>query len=209
MRGLLTILTPATARALTTREAVCAELGADAPGPDALPGLIAAASAAAERWCGRTFARETVREVFRDPLPRAPAVALVLARAPLFGAPAVTLDGTPLVADTDFEADGLAGLLWRLSGDRRCAWRAAKVVVTYTAGFALPGQAGADLPADVQRAVTLIAAAAVHAAGRDPALRSSSTEGVGSESYLDPRAGMEAMPPQAAALLGPWRMPAL
>lgn len=203
MRGLLTILTPAATCLLTTQEAALAELGLATP-PARLPALLAQASSAIAAHCGRAWGRETVREVFR--LDRAINAALVLARAPLFGEPAVMQDGAALAVDVEWEADGLSGLLWRLADGRRAPWRCGTVVVTYTAGWLLPGQQGRDLPDAVERACLLTVAAAWHAAGRDPALRSQSVEGVGSASYLDPRAGAGGLPAEAAELLAPFRL---
>lgn len=203
MSGLLTVTTPAASRLLTTPAAALAELGLDAP-PPRLPALLAQASSAIAAHCGRVWGRETVQEVFR--LDRVPANPLPLARWPVAGVPVVTEDGAALAAGTDWELDGPAGLLWRLGGDARTPWRCNKVVVAYTAGWLLPGQDGRDLPEAVERACLLAVAAAWHAAGRDPALRSESTEGVGSASYLDPREGAGGLPAAAAELLAPFRV---
>jgi hypothetical protein len=201
--SLLTILTPATSTVLTDLASVQTELGLS--GQDEAPYLnaqIAAASAAIASWCGRPFARETVQEVFR---PEGCMQALSLARFPVTTLTSVVEDGTTLTA-ADYELDAESGLLWRLSSDARVAWRARKITLTYTAGYLLPDDGGRTLPHDVQRACVLMVAAQYNARGRDPMLRSEGAQGVGQTSYLDPRAGMEAMPPQAAALLQPYRI---
>jgi hypothetical protein len=199
--SLLTVLTSATTTALTDLASVQAELGLS--GQDEAPYLnaqIAAASAAIASWCGRSFGQEQVREIWRDlSLPQ-----LALARWPITSIASVVQDGETLQA-AQYEADAAAGMLWRLSDDERIRWEARKLTVTYTAGYLLPSQSNRTLPADVQRAATLMVAAQYNARGRDPMLRSESAQDVGQASYLDPRAGMEAMPPQAAALLQPYR----
>lgn len=200
--SLLTIVTPATVTALTDLTAVKLELGISGTAEDAyLQAQIANASAAAMAWCARVFAREVVSEVWR---PELALEVLSLSRYPVATISSVVEDGTTL-ASTDYELDAEAGMLWRLSSDERTAWRARKITVAYTGGFLLPGQTNRSLPADIERAAVLMVAAAYNARGRDPMLRSEGAQGIGQVSYLDPRAGMEAMPPQAAALLGPYR----
>lgn len=203
MPSILTIVTPASATALTDVQSVQAELGLEGTTEAGyLRGQIASASAAISSWCGRVFAQETVREVFR---PEGCLSSLTLARCPVTNIASVVEDGTTL-ASTDYELDAASGILWRLSSDERAPWRARKITVQYTAGFLLPEQPNRTLPHDVQRACILMVAAQYLAKGRDPLLRSESAQDVGSASYLDPRAGMEAMPPQAAALLAPYRL---
>jgi hypothetical protein len=201
--SLLTTITPATVTALTDLHSVQLELGltgvAEAP---YLKGQIAQASAAIVSWCGRAFAQETVREVWR---PEGCLQSLSLARFPVTNIASVVEDGTTL-ASTDYEVDAESGLLWRLSSDERTTWRARKITVQYTGGYILPDAANRTLPHDVQRACILMVTAAWLAKGRDPMLRSESAQDVGQVSYLDPRAGMESMPPQAAALLQPYRV---
>lgn len=202
MPPLLTVTVPATTTALTDLASVQAELGLSGGGDDAyLQAQIAAASAAIVSWCGRVFARESVQEVWREYSPMA---CLSLARQPVTALASVVEDGITLAA-ADYELDASAGMLWRLSDEDRVCWRGRKVTVAYTAGYALPGEPSRTLPHDVQRACTLMVAAQYNARGRDPMIRSQSAQDVGQVSYLDPRAGMEAMPPQAAALLHPYR----
>lgn len=203
MDSLLTIVTPATVTALTDVQSVQLEIGLSGTTEAGyLRGQIAQASAAISSWCGRVFARETVSEVFR---PERCLESLSLSRFPVASIASVTEDGTAL-ASTNYEVDAASGLLFRLADDERTTWRARKVTVQYAGGYLLPDEAGRTLPHDVQRACILMVCAAYLARGRDPMLRSESAQDVGSASYLDPRVGMEAMPPQAAALLQPYRV---
>jgi hypothetical protein len=202
MPSILTIVTPAASAALTDVNAAQAELGLD--GTEDITYIqqqIAAASAAIASWCGRTFAREVLREVWRDVSWQE---VVSLSRYPVASIASVVADGETLAAE-DYECDIESGMLYRLSADERTRWTARKLTVNYTAGYILPGNAGRNLPHDVQRACILMVAAQHNARGRDPLLRSESAQDVGQVSYLDPRAGMEAMPPQAAALLAPYR----
>lgn len=198
---MLQVITPAVTNDLTILATVKAELRLTAATDDAyLDSLIAQVSDACARYCRRSgWGRETVRQTER--LTRCREV-IILDRDLLPAVSAVTVDGTAL-AGTDYERDG--ALLHRLSSDRRVDWTGSKVVIDYQAGFATL----TDLPYDLERAALEWIKAAYSARGRDPLLRSQSVQDVGSESYLDPRSGMEAMPPQCAALLDPWRLVAL
>jgi uncharacterized phiE125 gp8 family phage protein len=204
MDSIVTVITLPAATRLATLEALKAELSIPASDPTsdvALEGLLDQASAATARWCGLAMARQTLREAFR--LWR-PLEVLVLSCGPVAAITAVTEAGTAVAAE-NWEADLASGLLWRLSAGERCRWIATGIVVDYAAGWLLPGQDGRDLPPEIERACILAAAAMWHARGRDPLLRSEAVEGVGSTSFLDPRGGMEGLPPQAAGLLAPWR----
>jgi hypothetical protein len=204
---MLTVITPALSYRLTSevRARDQLQLSVEAvPGPYLLD-LIDAASFAIANHCNRAFARETVTETVR-PCGSGP---LILSRAPVVGDVAVLLDGNAVTPDT-MECNRSAGLLYRLDGWRRSPWYGRSAVVTYTAGWILPEDSAfgtalpADrLPADVEQACLTLVAARIAGRGRDPMLRSESTEGVGSASYIA-TADMGAMPPQATAALAPY-----
>jgi hypothetical protein len=70
--------------------------------------------------------------------------------------------------------------LYRLDGaDRRMAWSAAKIVVTYTGGYDLPGDCPADLAGACRRAVK----ARFMSRLRDPLLKVRDVPGVIEEEY--------------------------
>jgi len=198
---MLTVVTPAASRLLTTIPAARDHLQLGDEVDDIYLGeLIAQASASIVSYCRRPFARETVRETFR---PRG-ATPLILDRTPVQGAVSATVAGQALDATT-IEINPLSGLLYRLDGTARwTAWSCDATAVEYTGGYALPGQPDRDLPADVEQACLIMVAARFAARGRDPMLRSETTEGVGSSSFIA-TADMGGMPPQAAALLDPYR----
>ncbi|WP_160119646.1 hypothetical protein [Rhodovarius lipocyclicus] len=181
--SILTVVTPAPDRLLATAADVAAALGLS-DSPPGIGALILRASDAISGACnGRVFGREAVRETFR---PAGPMKPLILGRDRVHAVTSVVLDGTTLVEGTDFEVDQPAGILHRLSGDARCAWRAAKVVVEYSAGWLLPSQDGSDLPGDVRGICIDRAARMYQGQGEDLRIRSESAEGVGNVSYFDP-----------------------
>lgn len=192
---MLTVLTPAASHRLTTIPAAREHLRVgDAVTDIEMGNLIDQASAAARRFCNRTFALETVLEVFRDggrdvlSLSRWPVVTIQSISAP------------DALASDQFEADLENGILYRLDGCRWCG----RVAVTYQGGYVLPEAAERTLPADVEQACLTMVAAQYSGRGRDPMLRSESTEGVGAASWIA-TAEMGSLPPQATALLLPFR----
>ena len=201
MASILTIVTAATVRALTTRDAVKGDLSLSGSGDDAwIDAQILAVSASIEAWCGRVFARETVAETWRNFCQEM----VILDRAPVASITTVIEDDVTLAA-SDYDLDAQKGVIYRLSGDCRTWWRAQKLVVTYAGGFLLPSQVGANLPADIERACRLAVVSAFQQRGRDVMIRSESDTNIGSVSYLDPRGGTEALPPQVAGMLAPYK----
>lgn len=201
---MLTVLSPAGATDLTTVAAVKAALDIAGTDHDALlSDLIARTSAAIATHCGRVFGREPVRETLR---PERPVPSVALSRLPVVAIASVTMDDAPL-ADTAFEIDGTAGTLRRLDAKRRyLCWEAGVIEVAYTAGWLLPGEAGRDLPADVEHAAVLLVSRWWHARARDPLERSTSVDGVASTSHWT---GAPAFTPEVAALLDGHRLPAV
>lgn len=199
---MLTVVTPPASNALTTLATAQRELGL-AVGADTvgIGDLIAQASAACAAYCARPegFGRATLRQTERPGYRRD---VLLLDRDLAPAITAVTVDGVALAA-AGWELDG--SLLYRLSGLDRVAWDAGVVVIDYAAGYALPG----SVPPDVERACLVVVQSLYSARARDPMVRSENVDGVGAVSYLDPRAGMEGLPAQAAGLLAPWRRFAL
>jgi hypothetical protein len=128
----------------------------------------------------------------------------MFSRSPVASISSVVEDGITLAA-SDYEADLQAGLIWRLADDYRVKWSGRKITISYSAGYILPSDAGRNLPQDIQRACVLMVTAQYNARGRDPMIRSESAQDVGQATYLDPREGMESMPPQVAALLYNYR----
>lgn len=151
------------------------------------------------------FARETVTETFRlvygtDETPPP----LVLTRRPVMSITSVTEDDVALVV-ADWELrNGECGWLGRLDGaDRPRKWTAAKVVVTYVAGWNLPDVTNRDLPEDIEAAIISAVTAAWFSRGRDPSVAKEYVDGVCRTDYA-PASGN--FPVSAEALLDPYRI---
>jgi hypothetical protein len=192
---MITVTTPPTTNMLTVLATAAREL-AISDATAGLQELIGQASDACARYCGRAegFGRATVVQTERD----VNAACIVMERDINPAITSVVEEGTTLAA-ADYELDG--SLLYRLTDDSRKPWDAAKVVITYAAGYVLL----TDTPQDLERACIATLGAIYAGRGRDPRVRSEAADGVGSVSYLDPKAGAEALPVEAAALLGPYR----
>lgn len=214
MDSLLTVSAPATNRKLATAATLRTELGvSDSVLPDArADDLILRASKAAEKYCGRVFAKETLAEIFRPQswchVPAVQRGIMQLARYPVVSVSSVVEDGTTLAAGTDYETDTVAGQVFRLSGDSRIGWSGGKVTVAYIAGYVLPGDGGTrTLPEDIEAAVLKLAAGLYFGAARDPLIKGESADGIGSVDYWVggmPGAGGD-LPPDVTALLDPYR----
>jgi hypothetical protein len=195
---MIELVTAAPSQDLTVLATAKQELGVTDGWNDArIAQLIVQASSTIAGYCNRPegFGLATWRETLRQVWHRE---CLILRRDL---APSITTlveDGVTLTA-TDYFLEG--SLVYRLKSDRVVDWSASKIVITYDAGFTLVS----DLPAEIERACLTTVQALFSAVARDPMIRSESAEGVGARSYLDPRAGMEALPPQAAGMLSAWR----
>lgn len=181
------------ARWLTTRANVKIAMGIADTASDALIDfLIPRASALIAGGCALvadkagaipTFGLETLRATFRERgLDRGEVLTLPW-RVPVASISACTEDGVTMVAGTDFELVGAKpGKLRRLSSGVPTWWSAAAIVVTFTAGWSLPEA----VPPDMEAAAIDQIRAMVHAAGRDPSIRSENVPDVASKSYALP-----------------------
>lgn len=202
----LTVITAAGVRHLTTLAAVKARLGITGVSEDAfLQDQIDRQTAMVLSHLGiqfaqdgtRTLAREALQEAFRAPRPQR---FLRTARRPVSAVASVVENDVTLDAGA-YELDGRAGVLRRLYDGWPSAWCARSIIVTYTAGWVMPGADGANLPADLEDAVIQMVVAAREGRGRDPMVRSERTDGVSSASYFDPRDGAEGIPPSVLGVL--------
>lgn len=204
----LTVLTAATSRLLTTKDALGLQLG-DAvvlAQVDLFDQLIAHASAAVERECGLVLAQQRYREILlrqRDPM-------LLLKRRPIVEVDSVTLDGT---AYTDYriEQPG-AGILYRRDGWWGLGWLA-EWTVTYVAGFILPSQVAATapeptgerLPADIEQAVIETIKVWQHELVPSERVAAKTFGLTGDRIDYRLSATRESLPPLARHLVAPWR----
>ncbi len=200
---MLTVVTPAVSRRLTTVEHARADLGLGATSPTTaqIERFIDQATAAAERYCRRTFARETVLQTIRGCDLRSP---VVLERGPVALVTSVIWNGDQIDAP-GYEID--CGVVYRLSASgSRYDWWGSSLAVQYEAGYVLPGEEDADLPADVERAAILLVGAALSTQSRDPLVKSEDVDGVGSLSFWVPGSKSSLASPEAEQLLRPYRL---
>lgn len=190
---------------LTTVEAVNAALGlTSSSANDAeVAAQIASCSRIIADLCGRVFAMQTVSQTFRVGW-REPCHALPLARFPVIGDITLTSNDTVLIDGTDFEVDNEAGIVWPVHA--RGQFRG-ELVAVYTGGYDLPSSA----PAGLARACLEFIIAQRYSAGRDPGIRSvmAGENRVDFNDYYQRfgigGAGSGALPPNAEALISPFR----
>lgn len=160
----VTVTTASTERNLTTTPAVVGRLGLSET-PEGMDQLVLAVSRAIERYCGRVFAQQGYDETLNG----SDIDTLVLAHSPIIGTPTILADNSPI---TDFEVrDAEAGLLYRSVGWARGAWVGwnndieidrlgssyPAFVISYTAGYKLPGEKDTTLPPDIEEAAIMTA----------------------------------------------------
>lgn len=213
---MISVVTPASNFRLTTVANLKADLGIAGTDQDtALGRVIDAASAAIARYCNRVFAAEVVREIID---PRRCSQAILLERYPVIAVSAMTLAGVTVDPD-DIEVDAEAGFIWRLDVDSpttRIPWEAGRAVVTYRAGYLLPGDERAtgdtapDLPADLERACLTLATRGWHNAGRDMTVRGLQySDGSRIDYGLGATSNGNGMPADVAMLIDGYRRPVL
>lgn len=183
----LTVLTQATQTDLTTLAAVKSELGIEDNKSDAwLKMQIQVASQVVTDYLNViaaddstvTLGQETLVETFRvhhsrylsRRLDSERTQYLLLSRRPITSIASVVQDGL-MLDPSEYEVDG-TGALKHLSADRPTDWNGNKIVVTYTAGWLLPGQDGRNLPPDIESAVIGLVKMFRFARERDPNVKS-------------------------------------
>lgn len=229
--SILTVVTPAVTHDLTTLETVKDELNVTDTASDArYTRWIAEASGFVRSYCNRTFASETVSELWR---PGTPAWspdrnwsglyadynrswnhaddrshgALKLRRWPVTAIVSISEDDAAALTTDDYEIDAEMGWVWRLSGQSagvggvRSGWYASKIVVTYTAGYALLD----GLPYGIESACIEVVKHRQFARERDPMLRQQSIPGELEQQWWVPGANESGVPPTIRAMLDPWR----
>ena len=211
----VSVITPPTAKRLTTVSHVRGDLGlaADALADAQLQRWIDQASQQAATYCRRAFGRETVRERFD--LACSGVVGecggILLDRSPIVSIGSVKAGGMLLAPDA-YATDGR--MLYRLDSDERRWWSGRRIVVQYEAGWILPGEpqtvegvatTAEDLPADIERAVIQLVGVAISASGRDLMVKSEDVEGIGSTSWYVQGANAALPHPEAEATLSQYR----
>lgn len=178
MRSIVEVTTAATATALTTLARVKSELGiANAASDAVLTSKIAEASSDIAAVLNFVPQRETVTETFWDVGSRE---YLALQRLPVTAIASVTIDDDDPLESDEYRLDAEAGLLYQLDDDGySVGWCASKqIVVAYTAGYALPGQPGRNLPEAIEAAAVELVQDFWFARGRDPTAMEEEIPGV-------------------------------
>jgi uncharacterized phiE125 gp8 family phage protein len=175
---MITVLTPAKSGDLTRIDVARAELGVAEHGEDErIAALIKQASAIVARRADRTFGKETLSETIRLGMPSAE---LMLARFPVTSVTSIVEDGDTLNA-SDYELDAESAMLTRIDDDAVSAWPAAKIVVSYEAGYDLPD----NVPQEIEQAALVVLKHLYFGTARDPAARAEVIDGAGSTTYSD------------------------
>lgn len=210
-----TVMVAAASSDLTTLTAVKDELGISDGSQDAfLTRAIRQCSRIAANYCNRVFAQETVQDqcfIAREPWPnQTPGGSqfLQLSRWPVTSITSVVEAGITLTAVTDYVAANNIGRLTRVdSSGCPVYWPPTQIVVTYQAGYVLPGSVGATLPDDIEGAVISLVRGRYYAKGRDPSVKSEETPGVLRTDYWVGPVGSGAMPSDVQAILDDYRVP--
>lgn len=201
-RSILTVTGPAGDTDLVTLARIKSELGITDTSLDTLLGdWITEESTTVTDELNRVIAEETLEETFRRG-GASRAETLTLSRRPVSEIASVTEDGSAL--DTgNYEIDAEAGLIYRLSANGyRSHWWASVIVVTYTAGYALPDAA----PSWATKATIICLTHRLAAKGRDPALKEINIPGVIEKQFWVGSIGENgALPPGVEDLLSPHR----
>lgn len=212
---MLTVTTPATARDLTTVEAIKDELGlpsTDTTNDFLFAELIERATAAILTYTGKEFAKQTYQET----LAGHGGNVLSLSRAPIVSVTSVAFRGEPVVDFTVEDAE--AGILYRDFGWYDTATGAGALdwhpnprgdrldyKVIYVAGYVLPGQDGRTLPRDLEKGcIELVKWYRDTKGGGDIGRVQSKSIGDASITYFDESAQGPDLPRHIAVLLRPW-----
>ena len=206
--SLLTVVTPATTYDLVSLDVIKDELGiTDTTSDLRLARWITESSQMIAAYTQRVWALESLSEMFRMPVKMNTSGyrhQLRLTRYPIVAVTTVVEDDIySLTQGVDFEVDPASGLLYRLfqggvpDGELAWTWHRRKVVVTYSAGYALPDGA----PSLLQQAAQMMIKGRQANRTTDPTLRSYVIPGVIEKTFATPSSTDGPIPAAIAALL--------
>ena len=222
MDRILTVVTPAVSKNLTTLANVKAELGIVTDAKDAfLNRYIAVASQAAMRYCGGELLLETVTERFR-PFPYIDSASLTnmpeyvhLKRFPVVTIASVWEDAQQILPHTyypdesmgvwEYEVDPPRGRLIRLQNGIAVRWCFRLLTVNYSGGYVLGSSEGNDLEQGVIEIIKDMWAAQT----RDPSVKMEEVSGISRTEYWTGagKGDDSAWPLKVVDLLGPYKRP--
>jgi hypothetical protein len=197
----ITTTTPPATNSLTTTDVVLEDWGIDGVNQPFIDRAIKRCSRAAADYCNRDFgiARYSVicrlEQGYRDGhLTLGAKNPIMLPQWPIASIVSLTETDqsqvvTTLIEDTDFEVDRDTGRLYRLDAYQRPRdwWPSVTVNVDLWAGYIMPGQSTAGLPAgalNIPEHLEDAVGRMVFESQRDPFVRSETVEGVGSINYI-------------------------
>lgn len=183
------------------------EAGAAIQGPLGIARVLRADTLSSQTFRGMAYQPDAPGEHFYPsnggPL-QAPShvPGLRLRRYPIVSVSSIVEDGTTLDPAADYEIDGEAGLIYRLSGTSRVQWYAQLVVVLYVGGYVNL----TDVPADIRTACLLMLNHRRSSQARDPMLKQISIPGVIERQFWVGSTGDNAaLPPEVNALISGYR----
>lgn len=203
MSSIITVLVPPSSSDLTTLAVLKEEFSVKNSANDSkFRRWITEVSATVETYLDRSLSLATVQESFTWATRHSTKYGLILNQFPIVSVTSLTLDSTVL-DPASYSIDANKGILYRLdvAGFRRF-WGALNISVVYVAGFA----AVEDVPADISRACLIMLRHRYALGNRDPTIKSEAVAGVLTSTYWVGGIGENAaVPPEAAALLDPYR----
>jgi len=133
-------------------------------------------------------------------------------RPPVFSLDSIVESDTTLTVSTDYVLiSARAGQVRRVSSDVPGEWSTGKIVVVFKAGFDTATSLATNIDKGLEAAAIEQIKAMLHAANRDPAIRSVNAPDIGSESYSVTGGdvmGASVLLPQVRDMLATWRNPA-
>lgn len=211
---MLTVSTAAATTALTTRATAKTRLEITDTSEDYyLDALLAGVSSVISTYLNivpasdgtRTLGRETLVHTFRN-ISGTGLKSIMLARYPVTSITSVYEDGV-LTDPTLYEVDGATGIVTKLdSAGDPTRWCFRKCVVTFVAGWKLPGDTGRTLPQDIEEAALDLIKAVRASRTRDPSLRSENIlSGLYSYTLFDSSSSTQSIPASIATVLDGYR----
>jgi len=155
-----------------------------------------------KNFCNRDFGRETdiVEKIQGNDT-----YFLSVAKMPLTSIASITYEGTAIAASNYEVWDAGQGLIRRDDKPFEKSPDNDRYVVTYTAGYVLPGSAGANLPADIEKACVLLVKDAWQSRNREMEVASERVDGVYQVTYAQGANGSTGVPGKVQAMLRPYR----
>jgi hypothetical protein len=215
---MLTVTAASTSDSMTTLAAVKTALSiTTTDDDDRLTAAISAASHAVANYIGYYPLRQTYRET----IPGFGDLKLMLSRIPVVSVSGLFYGSTQeIVAPTSYTIESAengfimrdlgfpwsAGVEWDMDSHIMPRSERNQFIVDYQAGYIMSTDSARTLPYDIEQAVIMTAGSLYHQAQRDPGVSSKSVGQLSVTYKLEGRRTAEALPVQAAALLGPYRI---